>query len=89
MDDSESWFLQELETRYPEFISPDSPTQRVAGAPSEKFARVRHLVPMLSLDKIAAADAFVLASFRTTVAAGGFLEDKTDQECSSTWRRNL
>jgi len=33
-----------------------SPTQRVGGAPSEKFARVRHLVPMLSLDKVEAAE---------------------------------
>ncbi|MGA9450509.1 MAG: hypothetical protein WBW41_04090, partial [Verrucomicrobiia bacterium] len=34
----------------------DSPVERVGGAPSGKFARVRHLVPMLSLDKIEAAE---------------------------------
>jgi len=34
----------------------DSPTQRVGGAASEKFARFNHLVPMLSLDKIEASD---------------------------------
>ena len=48
--------LQELEKQFPELITPESPTQRVGGAPSEKFARVKHLVPMLSLDKIAASD---------------------------------
>jgi DNA ligase (NAD+) len=48
--------LQALEKEHPELITPDSPTQRVGGAPSEKFARVRHLAPMLSLDKVDAAD---------------------------------
>jgi DNA ligase (NAD+) len=48
--------LQELEKQFPELITPESPTQRVGGAPSEKFNRVRHLVPMLSLDKVAAAN---------------------------------
>ncbi len=48
--------LQDLEKLFPELVTPDSPTQRVGGAPSEKFARVRHLVPMLSLDKIEASD---------------------------------
>ena len=42
--------------RAPELPLADSPTQRVGGAPSEKFARVKHLVPMLSLDKIEAAE---------------------------------
>ena len=48
--------LQELEKNFPEFVTPESPTQRVGGAPSEKFARVKHLVPMLSLDKVEASD---------------------------------
>lgn len=48
--------LQDLERLHPELVTPDSPTQRVGGAPSEKFARVRHLAPMLSLDKIEASD---------------------------------
>ncbi len=48
--------LQKLEKNFPDLITPESPTQRVGGAPSEKFARVRHLVPMLSLDKVEAAD---------------------------------
>ena len=48
--------LQALEESFPELITPESPTQRVGGAPSEKFSRVRHLLPMLSLDKVQAAD---------------------------------
>jgi DNA ligase (NAD+) len=47
--------LQELEKQFPELVTPESPTQRVGGAPSEKFARVKHLMPMLSLDKVEAS----------------------------------
>ena len=42
--------LEALEGEFPELITPDSPTQRVGGQPSELFAPVRHLAPMLSLD---------------------------------------
>ncbi len=42
--------LKELEERYPETITPDSPTQRIGAPPSEKFRTVPHHVPMLSLD---------------------------------------
>jgi DNA ligase (NAD+) len=48
--------LQALEKQFPDLVTPDSPTQRVGGAPSEKFSRVRHLVPMLSLDKVEASE---------------------------------
>ena len=48
--------LQELEKNSPDLVTPESPTQRVGGAPSEKFDRVKHLVPMLSLDKVEASD---------------------------------
>ena len=48
--------LQELENQFPELVTPESPTQRVGGAPTGKFARVKHLVPMLSLDKVQASD---------------------------------
>jgi DNA ligase (NAD+) len=40
-----------LEAGHPELITPDSPTQRVGGKPSEEFAKVRHSTPMLSLAK--------------------------------------
>ncbi len=41
--------LNDLETRYPDLITPDSPTQRVGATPSAAFATVRHRAPMLSL----------------------------------------
>ena len=44
--------LQDLERDLPQLITPESPTQRVGGAPAEGFARVKHLQPMLSLEKI-------------------------------------
>jgi len=44
--------LFDLETRYPEFITPDSPTQRVAGQPLKGFRRVRHHPPMLSFNDV-------------------------------------
>lgn len=42
--------LQDLEARYPELITPSSPTQRVGAQPLTKFAPARHELPMLSLD---------------------------------------
>ncbi len=42
--------LQDLEAKHPEFITPDSPTQRVGGAPIEGFQQIAHSVPMMSLD---------------------------------------
>jgi DNA ligase (NAD+) len=40
-----------LEAKHPDLVTPDSPTQRVGGKPSEEFAKVRHSTPMLSLAK--------------------------------------
>lgn len=42
--------LFDLEQKFPEFITPDSPTQRVGGKPLEKFEKVRHPKPMLSFN---------------------------------------
>ncbi|MCZ7564216.1 MAG: NAD-dependent DNA ligase LigA [Burkholderiales bacterium] len=42
--------LLALEAEHPELVSPDSPTQRVGGAPLAAFASVTHRVPMLSLN---------------------------------------
>src|SRR5690349_22244606 len=39
-----------IEARFPALIRPDSPSNRVGGAPEAGFAKVRHRVPMLSLD---------------------------------------
>jgi DNA ligase (NAD+) len=42
--------LRRFEEEFPEFITPDSPTQRVGAKPSELFAPAHHRLPMLSLD---------------------------------------
>lgn len=42
--------LRELEARYPELITPDSPTQRVGYPPAKEFRTVSHAIPMLSID---------------------------------------
>ena len=44
--------LVELEKKYPELITPDSPTQRVGAPPLTEFATVKHTLPMLSLNKV-------------------------------------
>jgi DNA ligase (NAD+) len=43
--------LSALEKRYPELVTPDSPTQRVGASPLEAFKTFRHSLPMLSLNK--------------------------------------
>jgi DNA ligase (NAD+) len=48
--------LRELEAKHPELITPESPTQRVGGAPVETFAIVEHRVPLLSLANAFSAD---------------------------------
>jgi DNA ligase (NAD+) len=42
--------LEDLERQFPECITPDSPTQRVGGAPLPQFQKVQHEFPLLSLD---------------------------------------
>ncbi len=44
--------LRALEAQFPQLITPDSPTQRVGSRPAEGFRKVRHPVPVLSLDKV-------------------------------------
>ena len=44
--------LYNLESQYPEFITPDSPTQRVEGSPLKKFKKVEHQISMLSIEDI-------------------------------------
>ena len=39
-----------IEKRFPELVSPESPSQRIGAVPSGRFRKVRHAVPMLSLD---------------------------------------
>jgi DNA ligase (NAD+) len=42
--------LQDLETQYPELLTPDSPTQRVGAAPAEQFTSIAHNIPLYSLE---------------------------------------
>ncbi len=49
--------LKDLEERFPELVTADSPTQRVAGEPLEAFETVAHAAPMLSLDSGASEEA--------------------------------
>ncbi len=48
--------LVDLEKQFPDLVTPSSPTQRVGGATTEGFSRVKHLQPMLSLEKIEGAE---------------------------------
>src|SRR3982751_70431 len=42
--------LGDLETKFPDLVTADSPTQRVGGKPLEAFGQIQHRTPMLSLD---------------------------------------
>jgi len=75
--------LIDLEKKHPEFLTPDSPSRRVGGAPLKEFKTVRHSVPMLSLDNTYSREE--LADFDERVAkvlgAGKysyFVEEKVD-----------
>ncbi|KTC79971.1 DNA ligase [Legionella cherrii] len=48
--------LQDLETKYPELLTADSPTQRVSGTPADAFMPVTHRQPMLSLSNVFTED---------------------------------
>jgi DNA ligase (NAD+) len=48
--------LVALEAEHPELVTPDSPTQRVPGAAAERFAKVRHPAPILSLGNVFGPD---------------------------------
>src|SRR5688572_26269267 len=60
--------LLQLEQEHPTLVTPDSPTQRVSGRVSERFASVRHAEPMLSLDN--AYDEDELRAFHERVRKG-------------------
>src|SRR5690606_7884934 len=74
--------LRRLEAAHPELVTPDSPTQRVAGRAAGPFANVRHAAPMLSLE--ATRDPATVSAFLTRVAKGAhgagdvILEPKLD-----------
>ena len=65
--------LERLEAANPDLVTPDSPTQRVAGKPTEGFATVEHIGPMLSLDNAYNDDE--LRAFDERVRKGAGLGD--------------
>src|SRR4051812_13760397 len=65
--------LERLEAENPDLVTADSPTQRVAGRPTEGFPTVRHLTSMLSLDN--AYDEDELRAFDERVRKGAGLGD--------------
>ena len=65
--------LQALEAKYPELVTPDSPTQRVGAEPSDALKTVRHRLPMLSLDNAFAEEE--LREFHARVAEKLEFED--------------
>src|SRR6185503_20920599 len=66
--------LERLEAEYPDLVTVDSPTQRVAGRPVEGFETVEHIVPMLSLDNAYNDDE--LKAFDERVRKGAGLVEK-------------
>jgi DNA ligase (NAD+) len=50
--------LKQIEKKYPEIATPDSPTQRVGGEPIDEFQEVEHSIPMLSLDNVFSDEEF-------------------------------
>ncbi|HVC20233.1 MAG TPA: NAD-dependent DNA ligase LigA [Vicinamibacterales bacterium] len=62
--------LETLERAHPALVTPESPTQRVAGAALPSFPAVRHLAPMLSLDSVVDPDEVRRFDARVREAAG-------------------
>jgi DNA ligase (NAD+) len=66
--------LEAIEAEFPDLVTADSPTQRVAGRPIEGFETVEHAVPMLSLDNTYNEDE--LRAFDERVRKGGGLGER-------------
>ncbi len=69
--------LVELEKKYPRFVTPDSPTQRVGAPPLTEFKTIRHGIPMLSLNKAVTEEEF-LDFHRRVKELSGVNEKKID-----------
>ncbi|MBN1863113.1 MAG: NAD-dependent DNA ligase LigA, partial [Dehalococcoidales bacterium] len=63
--------LGKLEADYPQFLTPDSPTQRVGAAPVEAFGVVDHPLPLLSLGNVFSQEELTAWYARTVKLAGG------------------
>lgn len=75
--------LIDLEKRFPELLTPDSPSQRVGGAPLKKFKTIEHKIPMLSLDNTYSREELEEFDKRVQKGLGGepfsyFVEEKID-----------
>jgi DNA ligase (NAD+) len=68
--------LEALEAQFPDLVTPDSPTQRVAGRPVEGFETAEHLEPMLSLDNAYSEEE--LRAFDDRVRRGARSGSETD-----------
>jgi DNA ligase (NAD+) len=71
--------LESLEARYPELVTPDSPTQRVGAVPLSGFVQVSHEVPMMSLAKV--FDAADLEDFEQRIKKRLDSEASIDYSC--------
>jgi DNA ligase (NAD+) len=65
--------LEALESEYPDLVTPDSPTQRVAGRAVEGFSTAQHLEPMLSLDNAYSEDELRAFHDRVRRSAGNLV----------------
>ncbi|MFC1916638.1 NAD-dependent DNA ligase LigA [Chloroflexota bacterium] len=63
--------LKQLEEKYPQFLTPDSPTQRVGAAPVEAFGVVEHRLPLLSLGNAFSNDELLAWYTRTSKLVDG------------------
>ncbi|MFA5946687.1 MAG: NAD-dependent DNA ligase LigA [Patescibacteria group bacterium] len=70
--------LKQLEDEHPDLITADSPTQRVAGAALDKFSKIEHVTPMLSME-----DVFTIAEFEDWAKRITKLEEGKEQEMYS------
>ena len=70
--------LKRLEEQYPQFLTPDSPTQRVGAAPVEAFGVVEHLYPLLSLGNAFSDEELTAWHTRTSRLLG---EEQFDLVC--------
>ncbi|MDP3269953.1 MAG: NAD-dependent DNA ligase LigA, partial [Legionella sp.] len=76
--------LQELELKYPQFLTSDSPTQRVSGTASDAFMPVAHKQPMLSL-----ANVFSTEELQAFLKRAKEKLDEPDQELTFTCEPKL
>ena len=75
--------LKKLEAGHPDFVTPDSPTQRVGGAPRQGFRQVRHKTPMMSLDNAFSFETLAEFNRRVCQTTG---REKVEYVCDYEYR---